>query len=348
MLFNHSYGFDDVFGPPWDGGVLEVRVDAQSWSDAGYLIVGGARYGTSPIRGDYGNPLGGRLGFTGDSYGYVTTQLYIPNAQAVQLRFRLGADDSVDDYGWFIDDVRIYACVGPFLEVKSPNGGESLPAGSLQQIRWDGATSLDATLELSYTDGTTTVPIATLPASATSHPWRVPPTASATARIVIRALVGGDVESSDTSDADFAVTAAAPPPPPRLDLDVDGHPDLLWHNQATGELYAWFMNGLVVERGGFLTPARFADTRWQIRIRRTSTATAGATSCGTTRDRRALRLVPGRHRGRGRGPPHPGGVADVDWQSAGSPTSTPTARWTSSGTTAWPATSTCGSSTERW
>ncbi len=49
------------------------------------------------------------------------------------------------------------------------------------------------------------------------------------------------------------------------DLDVDGHPDLLWHNQATGELYAWFMNGLVVERGGFLTPARFADTRWQIR-----------------------------------------------------------------------------------
>jgi hypothetical protein len=49
------------------------------------------------------------------------------------------------------------------------------------------------------------------------------------------------------------------------DLDVDGHPDLLWHNQVSGELYAWFMNGLVVERGGFLTPARFADTRWQIR-----------------------------------------------------------------------------------
>ncbi len=23
------------------------------------------------------------------------------------------------------------------------------------------------------------------------------------------------------------------------DLDVDGHPDLLWHNQATGELYVW-------------------------------------------------------------------------------------------------------------
>ena len=49
------------------------------------------------------------------------------------------------------------------------------------------------------------------------------------------------------------------------DLDVDGHPDLLWHNQTTGELYVWFMSGLVAERGGLPTPARVADTRWRIR-----------------------------------------------------------------------------------
>ena len=49
------------------------------------------------------------------------------------------------------------------------------------------------------------------------------------------------------------------------DFDVDGQKDILWHNQATGELYVWFMNGLVAARGGFLSPARFADTRWQIR-----------------------------------------------------------------------------------
>ena len=49
------------------------------------------------------------------------------------------------------------------------------------------------------------------------------------------------------------------------DLNGDGHPDILWHHQGRGDLYVWFMNGLVVNSGSYLTPARFADTRWQIR-----------------------------------------------------------------------------------
>ena len=51
------------------------------------------------------------------------------------------------------------------------------------------------------------------------------------------------------------------------DFDRDGRNDLLWHNQVTGELYVWFLggtNGLVATGGGYLTPSRFADTRWQI------------------------------------------------------------------------------------
>jgi len=30
--------------------------------------------------------------------------------QSVKLRFRKGTDDSFGDYGWFIDDFRIYSC----------------------------------------------------------------------------------------------------------------------------------------------------------------------------------------------------------------------------------------------
>ena len=56
------------------------------------------------------------------------------------------------------------------------------------------------------------------------------------------------------------------------DLDADGHLDLLWHHQTTGELYVWFMDGLVVKTGAFLTPRSFSDTRWQIREWRTSSA----------------------------------------------------------------------------
>ena len=52
------------------------------------------------------------------------------------------------------------------------------------------------------------------------------------------------------------------------DFNLDGKNDILWHHQGTGDLYVWFMGGtggVVVGGGGYLTPSRFADTRWQIR-----------------------------------------------------------------------------------
>jgi hypothetical protein len=48
------------------------------------------------------------------------------------------------------------------------------------------------------------------------------------------------------------------------DLDGDGRPDLLWHHQGTGELYAWFLDGIITRDASYLTPSRFADTRWKI------------------------------------------------------------------------------------
>ena len=48
------------------------------------------------------------------------------------------------------------------------------------------------------------------------------------------------------------------------DFNGDGQSDLLWHNQANGYLYAWFLNGTVTASGSYLTPNRFADTSWKI------------------------------------------------------------------------------------
>jgi hypothetical protein len=48
------------------------------------------------------------------------------------------------------------------------------------------------------------------------------------------------------------------------DFDVDGHPDLLWQQQQTGELYVWYMSGLAVARGGRTTPPVVPPV-WQIR-----------------------------------------------------------------------------------
>ena len=49
------------------------------------------------------------------------------------------------------------------------------------------------------------------------------------------------------------------------DFNGDGQKDILWHHQADGRLYVWFMNGLTVTSGSYLTPAAFTDTQWVIR-----------------------------------------------------------------------------------
>jgi hypothetical protein len=49
------------------------------------------------------------------------------------------------------------------------------------------------------------------------------------------------------------------------DFNGDGHSDLLWQHQVTGELYAWLLQGTVTTGGANLNPRSCADTNWQIR-----------------------------------------------------------------------------------
>ncbi len=53
--------------------------------------------------------------------------------------------------------------------------------------------------------------------------------------------------------------------PKTSDLSGDGNPDILWHNQTTGELFASFLNRSTFTGGSALSPSRVSDVRWQIR-----------------------------------------------------------------------------------
>jgi hypothetical protein len=48
------------------------------------------------------------------------------------------------------------------------------------------------------------------------------------------------------------------------DFNGDRKPDLLWHHQVTGELYFWYMDGLTMTSGGYMSPSRVSDLRWGI------------------------------------------------------------------------------------
>jgi hypothetical protein len=37
-----------------------------------------------------------------------------------------------------------------------------------------------------------------------------------------------------------------------LDTDHDGDDDVIWRNEATGDVYAWRMQGMVRVEGGFV------------------------------------------------------------------------------------------------
>jgi Zn-dependent metalloprotease len=133
MRFDHSYGFDSIGPFFFDGGVLEYSVDnGVTWGDAGaFMVPTGADYNGS-LFASTGNPLGGRQAFVGESWGYTTTMLDLSSraGQPIRFRFHIATDDSVDDYGWLIDDIQIYTCAsGGTVELSAPAFGGSEAAG---------------------------------------------------------------------------------------------------------------------------------------------------------------------------------------------------------------------------
>ncbi|MEX2546864.1 MAG: M4 family metallopeptidase [Chloroflexota bacterium] len=107
LHFRHAYFLE----AGWDGGVVEYQVGGGAWSDASALQPVNGYNGTVPVS-QYGNPLGGRSVFTGESHGYISTRYGLSSlaGQSVRFRFRIGTDSFIGDWGWFLDDIRIYSC----------------------------------------------------------------------------------------------------------------------------------------------------------------------------------------------------------------------------------------------
>jgi hypothetical protein len=110
--------FETDYDPPpaeafWDGFVLDVSVNGGPWLDVIDPSVGGS-FVTGGYTGELDpttfNPLAGRLAWTGNSGGYISTVINlgpIVNGQTIRLRFRMGTDEAVAAPGVRIDTLNI-------------------------------------------------------------------------------------------------------------------------------------------------------------------------------------------------------------------------------------------------
>jgi hypothetical protein len=160
----------------------------------------------------------------------------------------------------------------PTVAMQTPSAGLPWPVGSWQLVSWTGPELPFGSCEyrssaLYAAWGTARETIATPAFGQRSFLWKVPnrPGESVRFGVAINARCGSiDYALSDWTDP-VPIGVAAVRPPELPDFDADGNPDILWHHQENGELYAWLMEGTVAARGTFLDPRAFTDTQWQMR-----------------------------------------------------------------------------------
>jgi Bacterial Ig domain len=129
LSFAHYYDLEtNTATDGFDGGVLDIKIGNNAFAD---ILAAGGSFAANgydhSINSGFGNPLGGRQGWSGTSPGFVTTIVNLPtNAQnqSVQFRWRCGTDNSNGRTGWRIDSVGISgrACcanTAPFLAAQS-------------------------------------------------------------------------------------------------------------------------------------------------------------------------------------------------------------------------------------
>jgi large repetitive protein len=109
----HAYSLEGTPAAFFDGGVIEVSTDGgATWRDVTALGVNPG-YNATLFVGS-GNPLGGRMAFSGVSAGFPALQpLHLDFGMQLagmtfQLRFRIGTDANTSLAGWLIDDITVH------------------------------------------------------------------------------------------------------------------------------------------------------------------------------------------------------------------------------------------------
>jgi len=107
LSFRHWYDTEQFF----DGGVLEISINGGAFAD---IVTAGGSFVTNGyndwLETDYGSPIPGRDAWTGNSLGFITTIVNLPESNLsrnVQLQWRMASDGSLGETGWYVDNVQV-------------------------------------------------------------------------------------------------------------------------------------------------------------------------------------------------------------------------------------------------
>jgi hypothetical protein len=109
-FWNYQY-LQDRPGGCYDGGVLEVSTDGGgSWTQLDSQLVSDPYNG--PIATDTSNPLAGQRAWCGKPQSWLESLVDLDEfaGEVIQLRFRLGTDNTFGYEGWYVDDVIVKVC----------------------------------------------------------------------------------------------------------------------------------------------------------------------------------------------------------------------------------------------
>ena len=228
-----------------------------SWSSWSCNATDGSSCGSSGGTGSRAHILAG---------GQLTYHVSAYTASETSIPFNASATAAVPP--WATDpnpanDSAADTNAPAWIQVLTPQGGEYFPAGSRQPLRWS-SQGLPEGARVTIALGGSGSPevLAEVPASQGSWTWTAPDEVSWASLLVAYRPAGVDEVYGWSSS--FSILPAVPPAPP-IELTGDGRPDIVWHQQETGQLYAWSMEGTVAASGAYLRFPSRPDTRWQVR-----------------------------------------------------------------------------------
>ena len=208
MHFRHAYGLESDSTNFYDGGAVEYSLNGgATWSDAAALFDTGKNY-DGPISSSYGNPIGGRNAFSGNSHGYVSTRYDLNSlvGHKIRFRFRLATDSGVASQWWVVDDIGIYVCASTTDPTAWAGLDKTVAANAASAL--DGSASTDDVGITQYTWTQTGGSAASLSGANTAQPTFTAPARDATLTFQLQ-VTDGD-SNTDTDTVVVTVTNSTP------------------------------------------------------------------------------------------------------------------------------------------